>query len=158
MLYGLPPYHQPEPNPVLLYERIAQGPAYIRWPAFSLEAKDLVMKLMEINPSRRYGNLQHGAGDVFAHPWFREVDWEKLRRREIMAPYIPKIDGDGDASAYVSTHDHCPTVVQAKPTCFAYFLSSRFERYPEGDEVANYGKQADDTWGHCFPEFEYMQR
>jgi len=131
MLSGLPPYHQPEPNPVLLYERIAAGPAFIRWPAFNPDATDLILKLMEGDPSRRYGNLQHGAGDVFAHPWFREVDWEKLRRREIMAPYLPKIEGDGDASA--------------------------FERYPEGDAVASYGKQTDDPFGHHFPEFEYMQ-
>lgn len=99
MLSGLPPYHQPEPNPVLLYERIAAGPTYIRWPAFHANAKDLIMKLMESDPSKRFGNLRHGAGDVFAHAWFQEVDWEKLRRREIMAPYMPKIDGDGDASA-----------------------------------------------------------
>lgn len=130
MLSGLPPYHQPEPNPVLLYERIAAGPTYIRWPAFNLDATDLILKLMEPDPSRRYGNMQHGAGDVFAHSWFREVDWEKLRKREIMAPYIPKIEGDGDASA--------------------------FEFYPEGDVVSTYGKGAEDSYGHLFPDFEYM--
>jgi protein kinase A len=54
---------------------------------------------MEGDPSKRYGNLHHGAGDVFAHVWFREVDWDKLRNREITAPYLPKIQGDGDASA-----------------------------------------------------------
>ncbi len=32
-----------------------------------------------------------------------------------------------------------------------------FERYPEGDAVASYGKQTDDPFGHHFPEFEYMQ-
>lgn len=57
---------------------------------------------MEADPSKRYGNLHHGAGDVFAHRWFSEVDWEKLRNREIQAPYLPRIAGDGDASAYVS--------------------------------------------------------
>jgi hypothetical protein len=56
---------------------------------------------MEGNPSKRYGNLQHGAGDVFAHNWFREVDWDRLANREITAPYLPKIAGDGDASASV---------------------------------------------------------
>lgn len=130
MLSGLPPYHQPEPNPVLLYERIAAGPAHIRWPAFHPDATDLICKLMEPDPSRRYGNLQHGAGDVFAHAWFREVDWAKLRAREIGAPYIPKIDGDGDASA--------------------------FEHYPEGDEVNLYGHEGDDPWGRLFADFEYM--
>jgi protein kinase A len=100
MLSGLPPFHQPDANPVLLYEKITRGPAYIKWPAaFNTLATDLILKLMESDPSKRYGNMRHGAGDVFAHPWFREVDWDKLAAREITAPYLPKISGDGDASA-----------------------------------------------------------
>ena len=83
-----------------LYERITRGPSYIRFPAaFSENATDIIMKLMEGDASRRYGNMRHGAGDVFAHPWFREVDWNRLAAREIPAPYIPRISGDGDASA-----------------------------------------------------------
>jgi protein kinase A len=100
MLSGLPPYHQPEANQVALYEKITKGPTSIRWPAaFSPLATDLILKLMEGDPSKRYGNLRHGAGDVFAHGWFREVDWERLAARDIQAPYLPKINGDGDASA-----------------------------------------------------------
>lgn len=101
MLSGLPPYHNPDGNHAILYEKITRGPRFIRWPAFGAPATDLILKLMESDPSKRYGNLHHGAGDVFAHAWFREVDWEKLRNREITAPYLPKIQGEGDASAYV---------------------------------------------------------
>ena len=86
-------------NPVILYEKITRGPAFIRWPAFHELATDLILKLLESDPSKRYGNLRNGAGDVFAHEWFREVDWQKLANREITAPYLPKIAGDGDASA-----------------------------------------------------------
>ncbi|KAJ8085477.1 cAMP-dependent protein kinase catalytic subunit [Marasmius tenuissimus] len=63
---------------------------------------------MEGDPSRRYGNLRHGAGDAFAHGWFTEVDWGKLAVREITAPYLPKINGfdkyskDNAAAAYGS--------------------------------------------------------
>ena len=99
MLSGLPPFHEPDASPVVLYEKITQGPACIRWPSFSPLATDLILKFMERDPSKRYGNLRHGAGDVFAHAWFREVDWERLRAREITAPYLPKISGAGDASA-----------------------------------------------------------
>jgi serine/threonine protein kinase len=100
MLSGLPPFHQPDANPVVLYEKITRGPAFIKWPAaFNPLATDLILKLMESDPSKRYGNLRHGAGDVFAHSWFKEVDWDRLAVREITAPYLPKISGDGDASA-----------------------------------------------------------
>ena len=101
MLSGLPPFHEPDISPVVLYEKIAQGPACIKWPAFNAHATDLILKFMERDPSKRFGNLAHGAGDVFAHPWFAEVDWKKLLNREITAPYLPKIANDGDASAYV---------------------------------------------------------
>jgi hypothetical protein len=41
------------------------------------------------------GNLLHGA---LAHPWFGEVDWDRLATRQITTPYLPrpKINGKGD--------------------------------------------------------------
>ena len=101
MLSGLPPFHEPDISPVVLYEKICAGPAAIRWPPFHANATDLILKFLEHDPTKRYGNLKHGAGDVFAHPWFREVDWDKLKNREITAPYMPRIAGAGDASALV---------------------------------------------------------
>ena len=129
MLSGLPPFHEPDISPVVLYEKIAQGPSCIKWPAFHPNATDLILKFMERDPSKRFGNLQHGAGDVFAHPWFREVDWERLKAREISAPYLPRISGAGDASA--------------------------FERYPEDNAAAAYGLPGNDPHGAEFPDFEY---
>ncbi|KZT03923.1 cAMP dependent protein kinase [Laetiporus sulphureus 93-53] len=129
MLSGLPPYHEHDITPVRLYEKIATGPACIKWPAFHPNATDLILKFMESDPSKRYGNLSNGARDVFNHPWFREVDWTKLRNREIQAPYLPKIAGDGDASA--------------------------FERYPEIDAAVQYGSITPDPYGHYFSDFEY---
>lgn len=129
MLSGLPPYHQAEDaNPVQLYEKITRGPSYIRWPQFHANATDLILKLMEGDPSKRYGNMRHGAGDVFAHPWFREVDWEKLKSREITAPYLPKISGEGDASAYVVYPVYFPMICAEG--------QRRFDTYPEGDVAA----------------------
>ncbi|TFK87405.1 kinase-like protein [Polyporus arcularius HHB13444] len=129
MLSGLPPFHEPDLAPVKLYEKIATGPSCIKWPAFHPNATDLILKLMEREPSRRFGNMQHGAGDVFAHPWFAEVDWNKLLKREITAPYLPKISSEGDASA--------------------------FERYPEDNASARYGEITSDPYGERFPDFDY---
>jgi len=130
MLSGLPPYHQTEPNHMVLYERITRGPTFVRFTtAFNENAIDIIMKLMEGDPSRRYGNLRHGAGDVFAHPWFREVDWDRLAARQITAPYLPRINGEGDASAY--------------------------DNYPEDNAASLYGLPGPDPHGVHFPDFEY---
>lgn len=106
MLVGLPPYHNSDgghTNPVTLYEKITRGPAYIIWPVGGIDekAKNLIMNLMEVDPSRRFGNMSMGDKDILMHDWFREVDWVKMQKRDIQAPYLPKISGDGDASAYV---------------------------------------------------------
>ena len=102
---------------------------------------------MEADPSKRYGNLHHGAGDVFAHRWFSEVDWDKLRRREIQAPYLPRIAGDGDASASVFSSILLFGALMA--------VNYRFERYPEIDAAVQYGAFAPDPYGDQFPDFEY---
>ena len=104
MLYGQPPFHEPEISPMALYNKISKGPSTIQWPPFfNPRATDLILKLMETDPSKRYGNMRNGAGDVFAHPWFKEVVWQNLLTKNISPPYIPKTISDGDASAYVST-------------------------------------------------------
>jgi len=85
-----------------LYNKILKGPSPIQWPPFfNPRASDLILKLMETDPSKRYGNMRNGAGDVFAHPWFKEVVWQNLLTKNISPPYIPRTISDGDASAYV---------------------------------------------------------
>jgi len=85
-----------------LYNKISKGPSTIQWPPFfNPRATDLILKLMETDPSKRYGNMRNGAGDVFAHPWFKEVVWQNLLTKNISPPYIPRTISDGDASAYV---------------------------------------------------------
>ena len=43
-------------------------------------------------PSKRLGI--NGVEEVKAHPWFKNFDWEALRRKEIKATYIPDIKKD----------------------------------------------------------------
>ena len=45
---------------------------------------DLVMKLMQPNPSLRLGTTV----DPKTHPWFDTMDWKKLRRKEIKPPLV----------------------------------------------------------------------
>ena len=129
MLTGLPPFHRQDDTPMALYTRIQTGPSAIRWPAIGALARDIILRFLEADPSKRFGNLHNGAGDVFGHQWFREVDWERLRNREITAPYLPKVAGEGDASA--------------------------FESYAEDGVAMMYGAPADDPHGLAFPDFDY---
>jgi len=125
MLAGYPPFY--DPNPMKLYENITAG--RLKFPSyFESQVKDLLSRLLTSDLSKRYGNLKNGSADVFLHTWFAEVNWERLERREIDAPYIPPIKpGGGDAS--------------------------QFDRYDE-DDSEEYGDfESEDKYGHLFEDF-----
>ncbi|KAI8376632.1 camp-dependent protein kinase 5 [Choanephora cucurbitarum] len=122
MLAGYPPFY--DDDHLKLYEKILHGK--IRWPAyFDPQAKDLLKRLLTSDLSRRFGNLKNGANDIKSHPWFQGVDFDRVANRQIRAPYIPQIKGEGDAS--------------------------HFDRYPETNE--QYGLPAEDPYGDKFPDF-----
>ncbi|BGP21702.1 cAMP-dependent protein kinase catalytic subunit [Rhodotorula toruloides] len=124
-LAGYPPFFTEDSNPMRLYEKIISGK--IRYPAyFTPEAKDLLKSLLTTDITKRFGNLANGSRDIFGHVWFQEVDWERLYRKEIPAPYVPKVEGDWDAS--------------------------NFDAYPEVD-LSEYGSSGPDPHGHLFPLF-----
>lgn len=105
-----------------LYEKIIAGK--VRYPSyFAPEAKDLLKSLLTPDITKRFGNLANGSRDIFSHLWFQEVDWERLYRKEIPAPYVPKVEGDWDAS--------------------------NFDQYPEVD-LSEYGSTGPDPHGHLF--------
>ncbi|KAH8827925.1 kinase-like domain-containing protein [Flagelloscypha sp. PMI_526] len=136
MLCGMPPFHEqtdlpPHEYQISLYDRISKGITHVHMPNhMNRNAIDLIRNLMHIDPTRRFGNLSNQHFDVYFHPWFNEVDWDRLSQREITAPYLPRINGDGDASA--------------------------FDVYPEGDILSEYGRtDLYDPHGMAFPDFEY---
>jgi protein kinase A len=102
MLAGYPPFFTESTNPVTLYQRISLGVQSVQFPtSLNPLAVDLIQRFMTSDVSERYGNLKHGVEDIFAHPWFAEVGWQKLLKRDIIAPYIPCIVGEGDSSQSV---------------------------------------------------------
>ena len=71
----------------------------------SADAKDIVGKLCEINPSKRLGNLRAGAKDVKSHPWFKEIDFDKLYKRELEAPIKPHLSSATDTRNFEDYED-----------------------------------------------------
>ncbi|KAJ1299778.1 hypothetical protein OPQ81_011994 [Rhizoctonia solani] len=99
MLAGAPPFFSEEPNPMRLYEKIRAG--RIEYPRhFEPVAVNLMRGLLVTDLSLRLGNMIGGSKDVFNHPWFAEVPWERLANKEVQPPYVPQLGGDGDASQF----------------------------------------------------------
>ena len=97
MAAGFPPFTADQP--IQIYEKIVAGK--IRYPShFSSDLKDLLKNIIQVDLTRRYGNLKNGVADIKNHRWFSGVDWIALYRREIPVPYAPKVKHPGDASNF----------------------------------------------------------
>ncbi|RGB43523.1 kinase-like domain-containing protein [Rhizophagus diaphanus] len=122
MLAGYPPFY--DDDHMRLYEKILAG--RIKYPSyFDPTAKDLLKRLLTSDLSKRYGNLKDGSKDIKSHQWFKGIEWDKLIKLEVQAPYIPKVSGEGDAS--------------------------NFDIYPEEREP--YGKPCNDVFRDKFSTF-----
>lgn len=50
---------------------------------------DLANKLIDIDQRTRLGCF--GVGEIKAHPFFKGLNWDQLKKRELKPPFIPKV-------------------------------------------------------------------
>lgn len=71
----------------------------------SPELKDLITKLLDCNPTKRLGT-ENDILDVANHAFFSDVDFDKLQKKEIEAPYKPALeqltDRENDSEELIS--------------------------------------------------------
>jgi protein kinase A len=97
MVAGYPPFFADQP--IQIYEKIVSGK--VRFPAhFSSHLKDLLRNLLQVDLTKRYGNLKNGVLDIKNHNWFQAIDWIQVYSKKVDAPFIPKILSDGDTSNF----------------------------------------------------------
>ena len=56
------------------------------------------IKLLDQDPTTRLGSGANGSENVKNHPYFADIDWGKLERKEIVPPYRPQVQGEMDTS------------------------------------------------------------
>lgn len=94
MVTGRPPFmHQ---NHAKLGELIRKG--HIIFPnaerhgiPMTEELKDLIRKLLDRDQKKRLGSI-NDADDIVNHPWFADMNWEKLMAKEIPSPFMPDME------------------------------------------------------------------
>ncbi|XP_001362513.1 cAMP-dependent protein kinase catalytic subunit beta isoform X2 [Monodelphis domestica] len=97
MTAGYPPFFADQP--IQIYEKIISGK--VRFPShFSSELKDLLRNLLQVDLTKRYGNLKNGVGDIKHHRWFSAIDWIAIFQRKVEAPFVPRYRGAGDTSNF----------------------------------------------------------
>ncbi|KAK4805921.1 hypothetical protein QYF61_021485 [Mycteria americana] len=97
MAAGYPPFFADQP--IQIYEKIVSGK--VRFPShFSSDLKDLLRNLLQVDLTKRFGNLRNGVADIKGHKWFSTTDWIAIYQRKVEAPFVPKCKGPGDTSNF----------------------------------------------------------
>ena len=50
--------------------------------------RDLIVRLLDRDTSARLGS--HGVLEIKRHPWFQDIDWAAVYRRELQPPSLPE--------------------------------------------------------------------
>jgi serine/threonine-protein kinase RIM15 len=106
-LYGFPPFNADTPEEV--FDNIVNR--RIAWPEeddeveVSSEAKDLINKLIQLDPRERLGankeeKYPSGGCEIQAHPWFADINWNTLLEDE--AQFIPNPEHPEDTEYFDS--------------------------------------------------------
>lgn len=74
----------------------------------SADAKDIISKLCQVDPTKRLGNLRGGAADVKGHPFFKTIDWKKLYNRQLDPPIKPHVASATDTRNFEEYDDEPP--------------------------------------------------
>ena len=81
MISGTPPFYANEIS--VLFNKIKNCQVVLHH-YFSEDLKDLMKKLLEKDPNKRFGVFDKD--EIKRHPFFKGIDWEKLENKEINPP------------------------------------------------------------------------
>lgn len=95
MLVGIDPFS--DEDPMVVYQKILQGKLtfpkdFDRYSICSMlfrDAKSIIKRLLQIDLSKRLGNLKNGTNDVKNHRFFNEFSWQGCLEKKLSSPYSP---------------------------------------------------------------------
>jgi len=73
---------------------------YARIRTASPELLHLLRGLLHKEPKLRLGNSERDAQEIKSHPFFASIDWAKLEKKEIEAPFKPRVQSESDVGNF----------------------------------------------------------
>uniref|UniRef100_A0A914XNT5 Uncharacterized protein n=1 Tax=Plectus sambesii TaxID=2011161 RepID=A0A914XNT5_9BILA len=94
MLFGLPPFYSKDHKE--MYEKIVHQPLRVSQ-MVSPGTRDILNLMLQKDRSKRMGAKRDFA-EVKEHPFFLAIEWDKLLRREVKSPFVPRVKDTMDTS------------------------------------------------------------
>ncbi|KAL7517982.1 hypothetical protein ACHAWX_002850 [Stephanocyclus meneghinianus] len=107
MIFGFTPFYVSGIDQKGLFKRIVRG----KWSIpnehnkVTRSAIEFIWGLLQRRPSERLGCLAGGYRDIKRHAWFQEVNFGKLIKKQIQAPWVPEVSDPLDTSNFESLDD-----------------------------------------------------
>ena len=61
----------------------------VRFPShFSSDIKELLRNILQVDLTKRYGNLKNGVQDIKMHKWFANMDWIALYQKKVRLTFM----------------------------------------------------------------------
>ncbi|XP_065908998.1 cAMP-dependent protein kinase catalytic subunit beta-like [Dysidea avara] len=102
MVRGIPPFYGSSDD--VIFKRIVECKASSKNECYHHSVciclKDLLGRLIQVDLSKRIGNLKNGVTDIKDHVWFDKINWVALANKEVKAPYIPYCGNAGDSTNF----------------------------------------------------------
>ncbi|XP_073034768.1 uncharacterized protein [Primulina eburnea] len=109
MLVGHPPFYSDDP--ITTCRKIVHWRNHLKFPdeaRLTPEAKNLIRRLI-CDVELRLGS--HGAEEIKAHPWFKDIKWDKLYEME--AAYKPEVNGELDTQNFMKYDEVDPPPIKS---------------------------------------------
>lgn len=100
MLFGATPFYARGIDQKGLFKNIVRGKWKIPDNKLSKPAMKLIHGMLQKRPTERLGCMAGGYRDVKHHPFFQEVNFNKLVKKQIKAPWVPHIEDALDISHF----------------------------------------------------------
>lgn len=106
---GYPPFYAHDP--MKIYEKIVAG-KYKFAHHFGEELRDILKNVLQVDLTRRYGNLKDGSMDIKKHRWFHSIDWIDIYHQKVQPSFVPHCGSSGDTSNF-DHYDEVPLEVSS---------------------------------------------
>ena len=98
MIVGFPPFYTGNSNNQKMYDLIKSKPVFFpdekkHGISMSDNCKDFISKCLTKTPQERLGT-KDDIKEILAHPWFSDIDVNKLVARQIETEFKPKLSED----------------------------------------------------------------